>query len=111
MHIKSGSEGSNLNNLFSICSFIENYDIAILMRDEDEELVSDIGYAIRKSGLRLQKGQRIEDCRTAARKVVIHLKKCLWKFERSRGYEPIVSSQSGFSNEDDKEITDRRRKT
>lgn len=80
------------------------------MRDEEEELVSDIGYAIRKSGLRLQKGQRIEDCRAAARKVVIHLKKCLWKFERTRGYEPIGSSQCRFSNEDQKEVTDSSRK-
>lgn len=68
--------------------------MAYVMRDDDEELVSDIGYAIRKSGLRLQKGQRIEDCRAAARKVVAHLKKCLWKFERSDAYEPIGSSQN-----------------
>lgn len=83
----------------------------MFMRDEDEELVSDIGYAIRKSGLRLQKGQRIEDCRTAARKVVIHLRKCLWKFERSRGYEPIGPSESSFTNGDGKDIPEGKRKT
>lgn len=79
--------------------------MAYVMRDDEEELVSDIGYAIRKSGLHLQKGQGIEDCRAAARKVVIHLRKCLWKFERNEAYEPIGSFENKSETGDDRETS------
>ena len=45
-------------------------------RTPEDELTFDIGYALKKAGVR----QPIEACRLIAARVVEHLKLCQWKF-------------------------------
>ena len=49
------------------------------MRDHDEELERDIGYALARSAFKA-KGQRIESLRAVAAGVVAHLKLAGWRF-------------------------------
>lgn len=58
--------------------------------DLDNDLARDIGFALSRSPLRVKgkQSQRIETCVMVAKEVVIHLKRCLWKFEKLPPAEP-----------------------
>jgi hypothetical protein len=49
-------------------------------RNTDDDLASDIGFALWRSPFRLKRGQGIDACRFIARAVVEHLKRCGWRF-------------------------------
>ncbi len=50
--------------------------------NQDDDLASDIAYALWRSPFKVKKGQSIEFCRSVAREVVAHLRRCRWLFGR-----------------------------
>jgi hypothetical protein len=60
--------------LFSVCYGIIMHE----RRDSDDDLAFDIGYALKRAGLKVD----IEQCRTIAARVVKHLRLARWQFRR-----------------------------